>query len=208
MKLRVMVWIRVMTRLRHSWMLSSQGMSKKCTYLWVSSVQCKVLTRSCNRVWANSSRRLNRKVMKFAWGGGTTRSIWKAEEDDHLFILSTFFKDDCQTRVIVHAPLHGLGAVLTQCQNGEWRVDVGKSRPQHWLSGLRTNDVIKILAMCAGEGFRSLIDASAPNLSTICKNYPQTWSMWKYTVMLSVMAMRLEFPAQWVLKRWPGAPRF
>ena len=36
--------------------------------------------------------------------------------------ILAYFKNDCRTRIVADAGPHGLGAVLTQQQDGVWRV--------------------------------------------------------------------------------------
>ena len=69
-----------------------------------------------------------KKSVRFVWG----------HEQEHAFYLlkkaithpdvSAYFKADCKTRIVTDASPVGLGAVLTQLQDGFWRVIFYASR--------------------------------------------------------------------------------
>ena len=71
---------------------------------------------------AEPLRMLTRKDQKFVWGDAQKRSFQKLK--DMLITAETlaYFKNDCKTRIVGHAGPTGIGAVLTQLQDGMWRV--------------------------------------------------------------------------------------
>ena len=71
---------------------------------------------------AEPLRILTRKNQKFVWGDAQQRSFQKLK--DMLIRAETlaYFKNDCKTRIVADAGPTGIGAVLTQLQDGMWRV--------------------------------------------------------------------------------------
>ena len=71
---------------------------------------------------AEPLRMLTRKDQKFVWGDAQQRSFQKLK--DMLIRTETlaYFKNDCKTRIVADAGPTGIGAVLTQLQDGMWRV--------------------------------------------------------------------------------------
>ena len=65
---------------------------------------------------------LMKKNTKFVWGEEQRNAFEKLKRAiTHPQVLA-FFKNDCKTRIITDASPVGLGAVLTQFQDGCWRV--------------------------------------------------------------------------------------
>ena len=64
---------------------------------------------------------LLRKNEPFVWGEAQERSFQKLKELAEGASILAYFRGDCNTRIIADAGPHGLGAVLTQLQGGEWR---------------------------------------------------------------------------------------
>ena len=70
---------------------------------------------------AEPLRSLLGKNEPFVWGEAQERSFQKLKELAAGASTLAYFRGDCNTRIIADAGPHGLGAVLTQLQDGEWR---------------------------------------------------------------------------------------
>ena len=70
---------------------------------------------------AEPRRHLLRKNEPFVWGEAQQSSFQKLKDLVAQAITLAYFRGDCKTRIIADAGPHGLGAVLTQLQDGEWR---------------------------------------------------------------------------------------
>lgn len=67
-------------------------------------------------------QKLTRKGARFEWGSGQQRAFEELKRRITNTGTLAYFDSDCQTRIVADASPVGLGAVLTQLQNGEWRV--------------------------------------------------------------------------------------
>ena len=70
---------------------------------------------------AEPLRSILRKNEPFVWGEAQERSFQKLKELAAGASTLAYFRGDCNTRIIADAGPHGLGAALTQLQDGEWR---------------------------------------------------------------------------------------
>ena len=70
---------------------------------------------------AEPLRSLLRKNEPFIWGEAQERSFQKLKQLVAQATTLAYFRGDCNTRIIADAGPHGLGAVLTKLQDGEWR---------------------------------------------------------------------------------------
>ena len=70
---------------------------------------------------AEPLRSLLRKNEPFIWGEAQERSFQKLKQLVAQATMLAYFRGDCNTRIIADAGPQGLGAVLTQLQDGEWR---------------------------------------------------------------------------------------
>ena len=70
---------------------------------------------------AEPLRSLLRKNEPFIWGEAQERSFQKLKQLVAQATTLAYFRGDCNTRIIADAGPQGLGAVLTQLQDGEWR---------------------------------------------------------------------------------------
>ena len=70
---------------------------------------------------AEPLRCLLRKNEPFIWGEAQERSFQKLKQLVAQATTLAYFRGDCNTRIIADAGPQGLGAVLTQLQDGEWR---------------------------------------------------------------------------------------
>ena len=70
---------------------------------------------------AEPLRSLLRKNEPFIWGEAQERSFQKLKQLVAQATTLAYFKGDCKTRIIADAGPQGLGAVLNQLQDGEWR---------------------------------------------------------------------------------------
>ena len=66
-------------------------------------------------------RSLLRKNEPFIWGEAQERSFQKLKQLVAQATTLAYFRGDCNTRIIADAGPQGLGAVLTQLQDDEWR---------------------------------------------------------------------------------------
>ena len=69
----------------------------------------------------NLLRSLLRKNQPFIWGEAQEKSFQKLNQLVAQATTLAYFRRDCNTRIIADAGPQGLGAVLTQLQDGEWR---------------------------------------------------------------------------------------
>ena len=71
---------------------------------------------------AEPLRMLTRKDQQFVWGDAQQKSFQKLK--DLLIRAETlaYFRNECRTRIVADAGPTGIGAVLTQLQDGMWRV--------------------------------------------------------------------------------------
>ena len=65
---------------------------------------------------------LTRKHVKFVWGKEQQSAFKRLKSLISRADTLAYFKNDCKTRIIADASPVGLGAVLTQLQDGLWRV--------------------------------------------------------------------------------------
>ena len=65
---------------------------------------------------------LMKKNARFVWGQDQQKAFEKLKEAITRPDVLAYFKNDCKTRIVSDASPVGLGAVLTQFQNGNWRV--------------------------------------------------------------------------------------
>ena len=65
---------------------------------------------------------LSRKHVKFVWGNEQQSAFERLKLLVSRADTLAYFKNDCKTRIIADASPVGLGAVLTQLQEGLWRV--------------------------------------------------------------------------------------
>ena len=65
---------------------------------------------------------LTRKHVKFVWGNEQQSAFERLKSLISRADTLAYFKNDCKTRIIADASPVGLGAVLTQLQDGLWRV--------------------------------------------------------------------------------------
>ena len=65
---------------------------------------------------------LTRKDQQFVWGGAQQKSFHILK--DLLIRAETlaYFRNECRTQIVADAGPTGIGAVLTQLQDGMWRV--------------------------------------------------------------------------------------
>ena len=70
---------------------------------------------------AEPLRSLLRKNEPFIWGEAQERSFQKLKQLVAQATTLAYFREDCNTRIIADAGPQGLGAVLSQLQDGEWR---------------------------------------------------------------------------------------
>ena len=77
---------------------------------------------------AEALRSLLRKNEPFVWGEAHERSFQKLKELAAGASTLAYFRGDCSTQIIADAGPHGLGAALTQLQDGEWRAISYSSR--------------------------------------------------------------------------------
>ena len=69
---------------------------------------------------AEPLRSLLRKNQPFIWGEAQEKSFQKLKQLVAQATTLAYFRGDCNTRIIADAGPQGLGAVLTQLQDGEW----------------------------------------------------------------------------------------
>ena len=77
---------------------------------------------------AEPLRILTRKDQKFKWGEDQEKAFRELKKLMTSAETLAYFKNDCKTRVVADAGPTGLGAVLTQLQEGQWRVVAYASR--------------------------------------------------------------------------------
>ena len=71
---------------------------------------------------AEPLRSLLRKNEPFIWGEAQERSFQKLKQLAAQATTLAYFRGDCNTRIVADAGPQSLGSVLTQLQDGEWRV--------------------------------------------------------------------------------------
>ena len=71
---------------------------------------------------AEPLRILTRKDQHFMWGDPQEKSFQKLKDLLTQADTLAYFKNKCRTRIVADAGPTGIGAVLTQLQNGMWRV--------------------------------------------------------------------------------------
>ena len=71
---------------------------------------------------AEPLRELTQENVKFRWGVKQQEVFTKLKEMITEIRTLTYFKNDCRTRIVADAGPHGLGAILTQQQDGVWCV--------------------------------------------------------------------------------------
>ena len=74
---------------------------------------------------AEPLRELTRKNVKFRWGVKQQEAFAKLKEMITERRSLVYFRNDCRTRIVADAGTHGLGTILTQQQDGVWRVVCG-----------------------------------------------------------------------------------
>ena len=77
---------------------------------------------------AEPLRILTRKDQKFTWGEDQEEAFRELKKLMTSAEKLAYFKNGCKTRVVADAGPTGLGAVLTQLQEGQWRVVAYASR--------------------------------------------------------------------------------
>ena len=71
---------------------------------------------------AEPLRMLTRKDQQFMWEDAQQRSFQKLKDLLTRAETLAYFKNECRTRIVADAGPTGIGAVLTQLQDGLWRV--------------------------------------------------------------------------------------
>ena len=71
---------------------------------------------------AEPLRMLTRKDQQFMWEDAQQRSFQKVKDLLTRAETLAYFKNECRTRIVADAGSTGIGAVLTQLQDGLWRV--------------------------------------------------------------------------------------
>ena len=82
---------------------------------------CAKFLPDCSQV-AERLRILTRKDQHFMWGDPQEKSFQKLKDLLTQADTLAYFKNECRTRIVADAGPTGIGAVLTQLQNGMWRV--------------------------------------------------------------------------------------
>ena len=77
---------------------------------------------------AEPLQRLMRKNVHFAWSMEQQKAFEKLKKCLVCAETLAYFDPSCPTRIIADASPYGLGAVLTQCQQSQWRVIAYASR--------------------------------------------------------------------------------
>lgn len=77
---------------------------------------------------AEPLRMLTRKDQQFMWEDAQQRSFQKLKDLLTRAETLAYFKNECRTRIVADAGPTGIGAVLTQLQDGLWRVISHASR--------------------------------------------------------------------------------
>jgi hypothetical protein len=77
---------------------------------------------------AEPIQRLTRKNVVFAWGNDQQIAFDELKRRITCAETLAYFSVDCKTRIVADASPYGLGAILTQLQNGQWRVIAYASR--------------------------------------------------------------------------------
>ena len=72
--------------------------------------------------FAEPLRKLLRKDQAFIWGVGQRKAFEELKSLMTSAKALAYFRGDCKTRIVADARPDGLGAVLLQFQEGEWRV--------------------------------------------------------------------------------------
>ena len=70
---------------------------------------------------AEPLRNLLRKNVPIVWGKDQEEAFQRLKKLMAQASTLAYFRGDCVTCIIADAGPHGLGAVLTQCQDGKWR---------------------------------------------------------------------------------------
>jgi hypothetical protein len=73
-------------------------------------------------------QQLTRSGVKFEWHTEQQKAFEELKSRITHSDTLAYFKDECQTRIVADASPVGLGAVLTQLQDNEWRVIAYASR--------------------------------------------------------------------------------
>ena len=71
---------------------------------------------------AEPRRILTRRDQQFMWGDAQEKSFQKLKDLLTQADTLAYFKNECRTRIVADAGPTGIGAVLTQLQDGIWRV--------------------------------------------------------------------------------------
>ena len=71
---------------------------------------------------AEPLRSLTRRDQHFMWGDAQEKSFQKLKDLLTQADTLAYFKNECRTRIVADAGPTGIGAVLTQLQDGMWRV--------------------------------------------------------------------------------------
>ena len=71
---------------------------------------------------AEPLRMLTRKDQQFVWGDVQQKSFQQLKDLLTRAETLAYFRNECRTRIVADAGPTGIGAVLTQLQNGMWRV--------------------------------------------------------------------------------------
>ena len=82
---------------------------------------------------AEALRILTRKDQVFTWGDEQERAFQELKKLMTRAETLAYFRNDCRTRIVADACPTGLGAVLTQLQDGNWRVVAYASRNLTWV---------------------------------------------------------------------------
>ena len=82
---------------------------------------CAKFLPDCSQV-AEPLRMLTRKDLQFMWEDAQQKSFQKLKDLLTRVETLTYFKNERRTRIVADAGPTGIGAVLTQLQDGLWRV--------------------------------------------------------------------------------------
>ena len=77
---------------------------------------------------AEPLRMLPRKDQQFMWEDAQQKSFQKLKDLLTRAETLAYFKNECRTRIVADAGPTGIGAVLTQLQDGLWRIISNASR--------------------------------------------------------------------------------